>query len=67
MAPKVDPAILTGLGLEAEATTMSSHGGSGFASTYKITSKGANGEEKLFFVKTGGDGGMFAGEFVGCF
>jgi len=53
MAPKIDPAILRALSLDAAATTIASHGGSGFASTFKITSKGSDGEEKLFFVKQG--------------
>jgi hypothetical protein len=53
MAPKIDPAILQALSLDAATTTIASHGGSGFASTFKITSKGSDGGEKLFFVKQG--------------
>jgi hypothetical protein len=53
MAPKIDPAILQALSLDAATTTIASHGGSGFASTFKITSKGNDESEKLFFVKQG--------------
>jgi hypothetical protein len=53
MAPTIDPAILQALSLDAATTTIASHGGSGFASTFKITSKGNDGGEKLFFVKQG--------------
>ncbi|KAH8674677.1 Fructosamine/Ketosamine-3-kinase [Tricladium varicosporioides] len=52
MPPKVDPAILSALSLDATTSTITSHGGSGFASTFKITSKGNDDIEKLFFVKT---------------
>ncbi|KAH7413272.1 Fructosamine/Ketosamine-3-kinase [Cadophora sp. MPI-SDFR-AT-0126] len=64
MAPKIDPAILKALSLDAESTTLASHGGSGFSSTYKLSSRGSDGKEKLYFVKTGGKGSevMFAGE-----
>jgi protein-ribulosamine 3-kinase len=53
MAPKIDPAILKALALDEANTTMATHRGSGFASTFKITSNGSDGEEKLFFVKQG--------------
>jgi protein-ribulosamine 3-kinase len=53
MAPKIDPAILKALSLDAATTTIASHGGSDFASTFKIMSNGSDGEEKLFFVKQG--------------
>jgi hypothetical protein len=53
MVPKIDPAILQALSLDAATTTIASHGGSDFASTFKITSKGSDGDEKLFFVKQG--------------
>jgi hypothetical protein len=53
MAPKIDPTILKALLLDAADTSIASHGGSGFASTFKITSKDNDGEEKLFFVKQG--------------
>jgi hypothetical protein len=53
MTRKIDPAILKALSLEAASTTIASHGGSGFASTFKITSTGSDGQEKLFFVKQG--------------
>ncbi|KAI6354595.1 hypothetical protein MCOR25_008539 [Pyricularia grisea] len=52
MAPSLDPAILKALGLDAETTKMSAHGGSGFASTFKLWGT-VDGEEKTFFVKTG--------------
>jgi hypothetical protein len=53
MAPKIDPEILKALSLDAATTTIASHGGSDFASTFKITSKGTDGAEKLFFLKQG--------------
>lgn len=53
MAPKIDSAILKALSLDAANTTIASHGGSGFASTFKISSTGRDGEEKVFFVKQG--------------
>jgi protein-ribulosamine 3-kinase len=65
MTRKIDPAILKALSLEAASTTMASHGGSGFASTFKITSTGSDGQVKLFFVKQGRGKGseiMFAGK-----
>lgn len=63
MAPKIDPAILAALSLDAATTSIASHGGSGFTSTYKITSN-VDGKEKLFFVKQGKGKGseiMFTG------
>lgn len=53
MGPKLDPAILTALSLDAATTSIASHGGSGFASTFKLTSTGSDGEERHFFVKQG--------------
>src|SRR4051794_30411052 len=47
MTPKIDPAILKALSLDASNTTIAKHGGSGFASTYKLTSI-VDGKEKLF-------------------
>ncbi|KAH8593248.1 Fructosamine/Ketosamine-3-kinase [Bisporella sp. PMI_857] len=64
MAPKLDPSIVKALSLDLSKTTISSHGSSGFASTFKITTA-VNEQEKLFFIKTGtGKGGeiMFTGE-----
>ncbi|KAJ2895599.1 uncharacterized protein MKZ38_006311 [Zalerion maritima] len=52
MPSSVDPAIIKALGLIPEATRMSSHGGSGFSSTFKLTAA-VDGKEKNFFVKTG--------------
>ncbi|KAI1084429.1 fructosamine kinase [Whalleya microplaca] len=52
MSPKVDPAILEALGLDPSVTKIASHGGSGFASTFKLSSL-VDGKEKNYFVKTG--------------
>jgi hypothetical protein len=52
MSPNIDPAILKALSLDAVKTKISSHGGSGFSSTSKLTSL-VDGKEKSFFVKTG--------------
>jgi len=52
MLPNVDPAILEALGLEATSSKMVSHGGSSFASSFKLTSS-KDGQELAFFVKTG--------------
>ncbi|KAI0393255.1 fructosamine kinase [Xylariaceae sp. FL0594] len=49
----VDPAIIEALGLDPAATTkLTSHGGSGFSSTFKLTAT-VDGREKHYFVKTG--------------
>ncbi|KAI0181951.1 fructosamine kinase [Hypoxylon sp. FL1284] len=64
MAAKIDPAILDALGLDPKASKISSHGGSGFASTFKLSSV-VDGKEKNYFVKsgTGSDSElMFKGE-----
>ncbi|EHK98832.1 hypothetical protein M7I_5341 [Glarea lozoyensis 74030] len=64
MPPKIDKAILSALALDAATTTIASHGGSGFASTLKLTSH-KDDIEKLYFVKTGRGkeaGVMFEGE-----
>lgn len=66
MTPTIDPAILKALSLEVSTTTISSHGGSGFASTFKIKSNTEDGEEKLYFVKMGKGRAsevMFAGTY----
>lgn len=52
MAPNVDSAILDALGLDPSITKIATHGGSGFASTFKLSST-VNGEVKNYFVKTG--------------
>lgn len=52
MAPTVDPAIIQALGLDAGQTQIASHGGSGFASTFKLSTT-VNGEPMNYFVKTG--------------
>ncbi|KAG4216680.1 hypothetical protein PC116_g34839, partial [Phytophthora cactorum] len=59
-------AILEALGLDAQATKIASHGGSGFASTFKLSST-VDGKEKNYFVKTGTGSDselMFKGEHV---
>lgn len=64
MAPSVDPAILEALALDPAETKMTSHGGSGFASTFKLSST-VDGQQKNFFVKTGTGSNaevMFTGE-----
>lgn len=53
MAPIVDPAILKALSLDQATTTISKHGGSGFAETFKVSGM-IDGKRRLFFVKTGG-------------
>ncbi|KAH6620621.1 Fructosamine/Ketosamine-3-kinase [Chaetomium sp. MPI-SDFR-AT-0129] len=66
MLPNVDPAILDALGLEATSSKLVSHGGSGFASSYKLTAT-KDGHELAFFVKTGTGPQaevMFRGEYA---
>lgn len=48
----VDSAILEALGLDAHNTTQASHGGSGFASTFKLAGV-KDGKAVNYFVKTG--------------
>jgi protein-ribulosamine 3-kinase len=65
---KVDPAIIEALGLDPANSAMNAHGGSGFASTFKITSE-KDGKPLNFFVKTGtGEGAevMFKGTSTFC-
>ena len=50
--PVVDPAILEALGLDVAHTTIASHGGSGFASTFKLSTT-VDGQQRHYFVKTG--------------
>lgn len=52
MAPTVDTAILDALGLEPANTKMVTHGGSGFSSTFKLSSI-KDGQDMNYFVKTG--------------
>ncbi|KFY07307.1 hypothetical protein V492_07263 [Pseudogymnoascus sp. VKM F-4246] len=61
--PAMDSAIAKALSLDEPLPEMEVLGGSGFSSTYKVTSK-VNGETKTYFVKTGGPDSkvMFAGE-----
>lgn len=52
MAPSIDPAILEALGLDASRTSIAPHGGSGFSSTFKLSSA-VDGRPVNYFVKTG--------------
>ena len=47
----VDSKIIKALGLDPQQTTIASHGGSGFASTFKISSN-RDGQPVHYFVKT---------------
>lgn len=51
-SPNVDPALLEALGLDPAASEINSHGGSGFASTFKLSST-KDGKRVNYFVKTG--------------
>ena len=62
---KIDPAILRALSLSPSNTTLAAHGGSGFATTGKLTTTLPDGTKKQFFLKTGqgaASATMFAGE-----
>ncbi|KAH8677482.1 fructosamine kinase [Xylariales sp. PMI_506] len=64
MASSVDPAILEALGLDPSVAKIGSHGGSGFTSTFKLSSM-VDGQEKNYFIKTGTGASsevMFKGE-----
>jgi protein-ribulosamine 3-kinase len=65
MALKIDPAIIEALSLQDASPDIQSHGRSGFSSTFKITAT-INGQNKLFFVKTGGPDSkvMFTGKLA---
>jgi predicted naringenin-chalcone synthase len=52
MAPSVDPAIVQALGLDPDQTKVNSHGGSGFSSTFKLSST-VDGKPVDYFIKTG--------------
>ncbi|KAI1201452.1 fructosamine kinase [Nemania serpens] len=52
MSSRIDPAIVEALDLDPSTAKLTSHGGSGFASTFKLTST-KNGKEINYFVKTG--------------
>ncbi|KAK3321231.1 fructosamine-3-kinase [Cercophora scortea] len=66
MPPKVDPAILDALGLDPSSSKMVSHGGSGFASSFKLIGTSTkDGKDRSYFIKTGtGEAAkiMFEGE-----
>ncbi|EXJ61048.1 serine/threonine protein kinase [Cladophialophora yegresii CBS 114405] len=60
MSPSIDPAILRALNLNASSSKISTHGGSGFASTFRITTPTTS-----IFVKQSQSSGakvMFQGE-----
>ncbi|EHK26638.1 uncharacterized protein TRIVIDRAFT_50212 [Trichoderma virens Gv29-8] len=64
MSPAIDSAILAALDLDKDNTTISSIGGSGFSSTFKLSTT-KDGQPFDYFVKTGsGEGAkiMFQGE-----
>lgn len=66
MASNIDPAIIEALGLDSNKTKLTSHGGSGFASTFKLSST-VKGKEINYFVKTGTGSDaalMFQGEIL---
>lgn len=66
MPPSIDSAILTALNLDENHTTISSAGGSGFSSTFKLSTT-KDGQPFDYFVKTGsGDGArvMFEGNKI---
>ncbi|KAK7417768.1 hypothetical protein QQZ08_011513 [Neonectria magnoliae] len=52
MPTKVDPALLEALSLDPANSEINSHGGSGFSSTYKLSSV-VDGKPVNYFVKTG--------------
>lgn len=63
MPPSIDSAILTALSLDQNHTTISSAGGSGFSSTFKLSTT-KDGQPFDYFVKTSsGEGAriMFEG------
>ena len=51
MSSPVDSAILHALSLDTSSTKIASHGGSGFASTFRLTTTTSN-RPKSFFIKT---------------
>jgi protein-ribulosamine 3-kinase len=67
MNVNLDPAIAEAVGLDPTVTTLARHGGSGFTSTFRLSSV-VDGEEKVYFVKTGTDPSaalMFQGKMIG--
>lgn len=50
MSPQINPAILHALSLDPSTTKITPHGGSGFASTFRLTSSTTS--PKSFFIKT---------------
>ena len=62
--PSIDPSILRALSLDAPTTKIASHGGSGFASTFRLTATGPGAETSIFVKTAPGSGAavMFEGE-----
>ena len=56
----VDPAIIAALGVTPESCSINRHGQAGFSESSKISAV-IDGEIKHFFLKTGPEGDMFAG------
>jgi protein-ribulosamine 3-kinase len=52
MATAVDPAIVAALKLDAENSKITSHGGSGFSSTFRLSGT-KHGKSVSYFVKIG--------------
>ena len=59
----VDPAIIAALGVSPESCTIHKNGQAGFSESSKLSAV-INGETKRFFLKTGPDGDMFAGNVL---
>ncbi|KAL8952377.1 MAG: hypothetical protein Q9222_001713 [Ikaeria aurantiellina] len=49
---KLDPSIIRALSLDPAATTVATHGSSGFNATAKISTRLQDGKQKQFFMKT---------------
>jgi hypothetical protein len=52
MPPTVDAEILKALGVDGQDASITSHGGSGFSSTFKLSTT-MDGKPIKYFVKTG--------------
>jgi len=50
---KIDPAIIRALSLDESLTSVAKHGGSGFATTAKVSTELKDGSQKHFFLKFG--------------
>jgi len=49
----IAPTLLAALSLNPGTSTVKSHGGSGFASTFKVETETKDGRKEMVFVKTG--------------